>query len=297
VRQIVFVKNENYSEMQMHDAELNYLKVVALGGSGGQTPLFCLPGAGGEVTTFRDMASLIADGQSVYGIDMQGFFAADREFTVEQLAGFCLSAIRERQARGPYHMCGYSFGAIIAYEVASRLRRDGEDVGLLALIDTGNPAFRAQLSSPGTKQLQKRYVANRLAKYFRFLADGNIRAFAGSLSSLFAACAGIKTRRLIRSVCRAMNRPMPDVFRNNDRALFVAWRAYNPPASALSLLLFYGAHRRAEHGGDPALGWSLCASGQVDVELTLEGHVEMMKIPHVRSFATRLNRHLNGRAQ
>ena len=51
---------------------------------------------------------------------------------VEQLAELCLSAMRETQACGPYHMCGYSFGAIIAYEVALRLRRNGEDVGVLA---------------------------------------------------------------------------------------------------------------------------------------------------------------------
>jgi thioesterase domain-containing protein len=279
--------------MQMHDEEMKYLEVVTLSGSGGQTPLFCLPGAGGEVATFREMASLIADDQSVYGIDMQKFFATDREFTVEQLADFCLSAIREMQARGPYHMCGYSFGALIAYEVATRLGRNGEDVGVLALIDTGNPAFRAQLSSAETKQLDKTYVANRLGKYFRFLANGNIRTFAGSLLSLFAARAGIRTRRLIRNICRAMNRPMPDVFRHNDRALFDAWRAYNPPASALSLLLFYGAHRRAEYGGDRTLGWGLCASGEVDVELASEGHVEMMKFPHVRSFAAKLSGYLN----
>jgi thioesterase domain-containing protein len=283
--------------MQMHDAEVKYVEVVTLRGSGGQTPLFCLPGAGGEVTTFREMASLITDDRSVYAIDMQRFFATDREFAVEQLADFCLSAVREMQTRGPYHMCGYSFGAIIAYEVASRLRRDGEDVGVLALIDTGNPAFQNQLSSSETKKLQKTYVANRLAKYFRFLMSGNIRTFAGSLLSLFAAGAGIRTRRLIRSVCRAMNRPMPAVFRHNDRALFDAWRAYNPPASALSLLLFYGAHRRAEYGGDRTLAWGLCASGEVDVELASVGHVEMMKLPHVRSFAVRLSGYLNGKTR
>ena len=278
--------------MQMHDGEMNYLEVVALSGSGGKTPLFCLPGAGGEVTTFREMASLIADDQSVYGIDMQKFFATDREFTVEQLADLCLAAVRKMQPRGPYHMCGYSFGAIIAYEVASRLRRDGEDVGVVGLIDTGNPAFRAKLSSAETKQLQTTYVANRLAKYFRFLLNGNIRTFAGSLAALFAAGAGIRTRRLIRGVCRAMNRPMPAVFRHNDRALFDAWRAYNPPGSALSLLLFYGAYRRAEYGGDRTLGWGSCTSGEIYVELASEEHVEMMKIPHVRSFTARLSESL-----
>jgi thioesterase domain-containing protein len=278
----------------MQNEEMEHIELVALGGVGGGTPLFCFPGAGGGVGVFREMASLIADDHAVCGIDMQRFFDGDRNFTVEQLADLCLPTIRVMQTHGPYHLCGYSFGALVAYEVASRLSRDEEIVGVVALIDTGNPAFRTQLSSAKTTQLQKTYVANRLRKYLRFLTSGNIGTIANSLSALFAARAGIRTRRLIRSFCQAMNRPMPDVFRHNDRALFDAWRAYNPPASALRLLLFYEAHRCDEYGGDRTLGWGLCASGEIDVELGLGGHVEMMKSQHVRNFAAKLSEYFKG---
>jgi thioesterase domain-containing protein len=278
----------------MQKEEMEHLELLALGGSGGVTPLFCFPGAGGEAGVFREMARLIADEQSVYGIDLKRFFAGDRNFTVEQLADLCLPTIRVMQTQGPYHLCGYSFGALVAYEVASRLSRDKERVSVVALIGTGNPAFRTQLSSAETTQLQKTYVANRLRKYLRFLTSGNIGTIANSLSALFAARAGIRTRRLIRSFCQAMNRPMPDVFRHNDRALFDAWRAYNPPASALRLLLFYEAHRCDEYGGDRTLGWGLCASGEIDVELGLGGHVEMMKSQHVRNFAAKLSEYFKG---
>jgi thioesterase domain-containing protein len=280
--------------MQVRDGEA-IREVVALSGGSGKTSLFCFPGAGGEATTFRGMASLFEGDHSVYGIDMQSFFSTDRKFTVEQLADFCLTVIRRKQARGPYYMCGYSFGALVAYEVASRLRNNGEHIGVVALIDTGNPAFRTQLSSAETKQLEKTYVANRLGKYFRSLTTGDFRTLATSFSALLAARAGTRTRRLIRSICHSMNRPMPDVFRHNDRALFDAWRAYNPPVSALPLLLYYEAHRCAEYGGDRTLGWRLCTRGKVDVELGSGGHVEMMASQNVRSFATKLSGYLTGR--
>ena len=283
--------------MQMHDGEVKYLEVVALREASGQTSLFCIPGAGGDGTTFREMASLMAEDQSVYGINMQKFFDTYRKFRVEQLAELCLSAMRETQACGPYHMCGYSFGAIIAYEVAVRLRRIGEDVGVLALIDTGNPAFRTHLSSTETTQLQRTYVANQLSKYFRILAKGNIRKVTAGLLSLFASRAGTRTRRLIRRVFLVMNRPMPDLFRYNDRALFQAWLEYDPPPSKLSLLLIYGEHRRAEYGGDRTLGWRLCASGEVEVVSVSEEHFEMMIFPHVRSIAAKLSECLNGQAK
>jgi thioesterase domain-containing protein len=280
--------------MQVRDGEA-IPEVVALGGDSGKTSLFCFPGAGGEATTFRGMTSLIEGEYSVYGIDMQRFFSTDRKFSVAQLADLCLAAIRQKQARGPYYMCGYSFGALVAYEVASRLKNNGEHIGVVALIDTGNPAFRAQLSSAETKQLEKTYVANRLGKYFRFLTAGDFRTLATSFSALFASRAGTRTRRLIRSVCHSMNRPMPNVFRHNDRALFDAWRAYNPPVSALPLLLYYEAHRCAEYGGDRTLGWQLCTCGKVDVQLGLGGHVEMMASQNVRSFAAQLSGYLTGK--
>ena len=62
----------------MQNEEMEHIELVALGGSGGGTPLFCFPGAGGGVGVFREMASLIADDHAVYGIDMQRFFDGDR---------------------------------------------------------------------------------------------------------------------------------------------------------------------------------------------------------------------------
>src|ERR1700722_2312540 len=148
--------------MQFCDEKEKYFEVVPLKESGGQAPLFCLPGAGGEVSIFREMASLMKDNESVYAINMRKFFDADCKFTVERLADLCLSVIKNTQTRGPYHFCGYSFGALVAYEVANRLKRDGESVRVVAMIDTGNPAFGDKLSAAETSQVRKTYFSNRI---------------------------------------------------------------------------------------------------------------------------------------
>ena len=274
--------------MQTFDSQEEGVELTPLKEAGGQTPLFCLPGAGGQVSIFKQLASLMDDGQSVYAIDMQRFFAVDRRFTVERLAELCQPVISRAQAHGPYHLCGYSFGALVAYEVATRLKRNGEDVRVVALIDTGNPAFRHRQSSAEAKQTQKTYLSNRIGKYLRLLANGDIRQFANSLLAVFASRAGLRTCRLIRRALLAVNRPMPAVFQNNDRMLVEAWLAYDPQPSTAPLLLFYEDYRRAEYGGDRTLGWKLCASDAVDVELASGGHVEMMNAPYVRGLAARL---------
>jgi thioesterase domain-containing protein len=274
--------------MQVGDVKQKCVEMVPLRDGGGPAYLFCIPGAGGEVAIFKEMTHCMGVNESVYAMDMRRFFDVDRKFTVEELADLCLSVIEDAGVDGPYHFCGYSFGAIVAYEVANRLRRNGESVGVVAMIDTGNPAFGNRLSSAEATQRQKAYLSNRVSKYLRFLAEGNMGMFAGSVLALLASRAGVRSRRVIRAAFFAFNRPMPVIFRNNDRALMEAWSAYKPPCSDLSLLLYYGDYRQAEHGGDHTLGWNACTSGLVDVEIASQGHVDLMKRPHVGKFAVRL---------
>jgi thioesterase domain-containing protein len=275
--------------MRIGDEERMQLHIVTLTKSGNRSQLICIPGAGGEISIFKDMASLIGEERSIYAIDTREFFDFDRKFTVEQLANLCLVVLGDVKLEGPTVFCGYSFGALVAYEVAIRLRCLGKNVRAVAMIDTGNPAFRHTVHFAEAKQLQKAYLTNRIYKYCRLLVDGNVRVFLGSLLALFASRFGLRTRRVVRRVFSALNRPMPTVFQNNDSALFEAWSAYKPPHSDLSLLLFCGEYRRTEYGGNQSLGWDLCASGVVDVELAPAGHVEMMKLPNVCGFATRLS--------
>jgi pimeloyl-ACP methyl ester carboxylesterase len=59
--------------------------------------------------------------------------------TIEGMAGWYAAAIRRRQPRGPYRLLGTSFGGIIAFEIALQLRRAGDAVALLAMVDTVPP--------------------------------------------------------------------------------------------------------------------------------------------------------------
>jgi thioesterase domain-containing protein len=43
------------------------------------------------------------------------------------------------QAKGPYYLGGYCFGGNVAYEMARILQQQGEEVALLALINSGPP--------------------------------------------------------------------------------------------------------------------------------------------------------------
>src|SRR5207245_6694163 len=67
--------------------------------------------------------------------------------SVEAMAAEYLRAVKAQQADGPYYLCGYSFGGLVAFEMARRLRESGDDVALVGLFDTTMSPLRWPLRS------------------------------------------------------------------------------------------------------------------------------------------------------
>ena len=88
------------------------------------------------------MVNCLPEDRPVYGIDFDKIYGTITQFTVEDLATSYLRIIRSNQEHGPYHFCVYSFGGIVAYEVATLLEKEGEEVALLAMLDASNLLHR-----------------------------------------------------------------------------------------------------------------------------------------------------------
>ena len=111
--------------------------LVACRQPGSSPPFFCVHGIGGLVIGFRDLARHLGPDQPMYGFQAQGTDGKHPILTrVEEMAAHYLQELRTVQPHGPYYLGGLSFGGWVAYEMAQQLRADGEQVGLLALIDT-----------------------------------------------------------------------------------------------------------------------------------------------------------------
>ena len=108
--------------------------------AGGSKPRFyCVHGAGGNVLLFHDLARLLGPDYPFYGVQAHGMDGTkDYLKTVEEMAKHYLKEIRELQPQGPYYLGGFCMGGQVAYEMAQILRKDGEKVALLAMIDTHN---------------------------------------------------------------------------------------------------------------------------------------------------------------
>ena len=111
--------------------------LVPLGTDGAATPLFCIHGLGGHVAGFLPLAESLAAARPVYGLQAQGLGADEQPHDrIEAMADCYLREIRQVQPRGPYLLAGWSMGGLIALEAAARLEAAGEDVALVAMLDS-----------------------------------------------------------------------------------------------------------------------------------------------------------------
>ncbi len=110
--------------------------LLRLGSEGTEPPLFCLHPALGMSWCYSGLVRHIAPERPVYGLQTRGLLEAGQlPGSVAELAEDYLAEIRTVQPHGPYHLLGWSFGGLVAHAMATRLREDGEQVALLALMD------------------------------------------------------------------------------------------------------------------------------------------------------------------
>jgi thioesterase domain-containing protein len=70
--------------------------------------------------------------------------------TIEEMAASYLALIRTVQPKGPYLLGGWSSGGVVALEIAQQLQRQGDELGLLAIIDSFLP--NAQLRAKAMQE-------------------------------------------------------------------------------------------------------------------------------------------------
>lgn len=239
--------------------------------------------------------AVLPNSQPVYAINLDPLWKLEEAFTIEQLADFYLDLIRTIQKRGPYFLCGYSFGGLVAYEIATRLIDEGDSVNLIALLDTPNPALKSDLSVTDAMQFHKSYLIDRFKKYIHMLLRCDFKQMTHSGLAFMSTKFGSFFLPAMKAVFRLVNKPLPTVFGAHDptTTFSKAWRSYVPKPYAKSVVFFRVQDRGPEYDHDPSMGWDLYVKGGVQVHVVPGDHLDMLSMPAVRAVAEKLATYLD----
>ncbi|WKG12614.1 amino acid adenylation domain-containing protein [Nocardia sp. PE-7] len=129
------------------DAAFDVLLPLRAEGTG--EPLFCIHPISGIAWSFSGLAAHLD--RPLYGLQSPALSAVEPlPDSIEEWALLYLKEIRAVQPEGPYHLLGWSLGGVIAHAMAVQLQEDGEDVAVLAMLDSTLSSASTAVAAPAT---------------------------------------------------------------------------------------------------------------------------------------------------
>ena len=197
-------------------------------------PLFCIHGGDGGVLFLRDLAVLMPSNLALYAIESQELGKSGKITicSIEHTAADYLNILLDKQPTGPYFLTGYSFGGVIAHEIACQLVNLGHEVAFLGLLDTHNPMAPVRHYS----------LLERLSVFWRQNADIPILSRTIRVYQRFRE--GLQTKRRIQSEIKKAETSGPAESYSEVRRVQVReenWRAmqaYQPKSFKGRITLF-----------------------------------------------------------
>jgi thioesterase domain-containing protein/acyl carrier protein len=282
---------ENLAEYLRNADRADCNSVVAMQPRGSKPPLYCVHGGGGHVLRFRDLAHALGTDQPFYGLRAPLFNNYSSAVTVESLAAKYLADILKVQPKGPYHFAGASFGGLVAYEMACQLKSQGEEVCLLALFDTGNPAYYRSMPRFRALKLQTLRKLKRLQYRLAEIRDVAAGEQVKLGSELFQSARTKISTWLWNAgytASRWSHRPLPETLWDNLKLFTHAATLYQPKPYQGRVVLFKAEEQKAQYGNDIKLGWGNLAVGGVHVIHVPGDHMSLLEKPKVFVLADHL---------
>jgi aspartate racemase len=252
----------------LRDENCSWSPLVPLQTGGSKPTFFFVHGLGGTVMRFHELALRMVPDQPFYCFQAQGMDGKlpclDR---IEDMAALYLEHLRGAQPHGPYFLGGYSFGGLVALEMARRLAETQEEVRALILVDTYLPVARKGQSL--------------LGKFFGLSTEQKL-AYLKKRSTRYAR--GIKRR--IDAIS------LPQSIKAVRKACAVAEKQYLPQVYGGRVVLFRAGEKALRGLDDPQEGWRNYAAGGVEVHEIDGDHGNILNEPQVKQLAAEIRARL-----
>lgn len=270
--------------------------LVAIQSGGSNPPFFCIHEGRGDVLWCGGIARHLGPDQPFYALQPRGLSSVDLPFMrVEEMAAHYVDQIRRIQPQGPYYLGGWSFGGLVAFEMACQLEARGQQVGLLALLDAYAPGYTSAPADYSSVRDSLNSLAERFTRHAEALSTLEPKQKIGYLRTKSRGAVKRMARNTKRRIWKgvyafheAIGLPVPRFFLRDIRQVNrQAARVYAPKPFAGTVHLFRATNRLAGLP-DPAEGWNELARSGLEIHDVPGDHGSMVREPHVRLFASEL---------
>ena len=265
----------------------------------GEKPIFfCLHAKGGNVLFYRDLARHLGEDQPFYGIQARRLGGRQvGHHDIREMAEFYIREIQTLQPEGPYFLGGSSFGGLAAFEMARQLQASGQEVALVALLDTGTPDY-PKLLPETTRYRQKFYrLVRRVQQQRDKLKILNLRQKIEYANEKLKKIR-LKYRRKIRDNYKKAVRmgyqkikgkgAVPKSYIQLEDQLWRAGQNYVPEFYAGNITLFRATLQPLGIQPDPTLGWKDFVGGELEIHEVPGHHGSIVVEPYVAVLAEKL---------
>ena len=249
-------------------------------GANGRHPLFLVHPVAGSVACYQALADRLNAQRPVYGI--RAAEAEEREssngYGITAMARQYVAAIKEVQAHGPYLLAGWSFGGVVAYEMARQLRQNGEEVAFLGLLDSYPPEMVRQMEDHVRREKVFLDEASFLVQAFAqdLLGVENFVPEMGS-DPMNALLATTEVAHMLPRVTSAQLRRLFDLFCHNRNALM------NHALSSCDLPLTL-IRATATIGSDLGKEWRVFVGENMTVQTVSADHYSLLHAPFLEDW-------------
>jgi thioesterase domain-containing protein len=263
-------------------AEISPLVEVRAIAEGSRPPLFFIHPANGHSSSYLALGRHLVPDLPLYTLQSPGLTGGRLYAGMEGIANAYLEAMRTIQPHGPYRLGGWCVGGTFAYEMARRLRAQGEEVELLVLVDSHAP--EPEHLAPHDEVVLLASLAQEIGAAAGKRLDlplDELRRIPPEERLGWVVETARKLEILPESFSAEQARWHWEVFRSNVRAV----ESYRPERQPLRAILFRATRQIHEAEGKPSLGWARWITGRLDV-VSVEGdHYDVVREPAVETVA------------
>ncbi len=128
--------------------------LVPIKTTGSKPPLYLIHGGGLHVLMFQTLAANMDAEQPIYALQAKGLNGEGEPLSrIEDMATHYIQEIEKLNLNQPYALAGYSFGGLIAFEMAKQLKAANKEVLMLSVFDTVIKPELTELESSFTEKI------------------------------------------------------------------------------------------------------------------------------------------------